>query len=157
MVPALIKLNVFFHCQSVNLTNFSAVWFLFSSLKSKCFKNSWIFQLENKTKLLVLKIFAGVHLQDQWQDLSFHQPLKCHCIRWPAIFFNRHSERTICVDSAAVTVQMSTSEWADSTAAGVISTSSMKHTKETSLGNNEGELADAAASKRKETTKDDQK
>lgn len=53
------------------------------------------------------------------------------------------------MDSAAVTAQMSTSEWADSTAAGVISTSSMKHTKETSLGNNEGELADAAASKRK--------
>ncbi len=60
------------------------------------------------------------------------------------------------MESAAVTVQMSTSEWAHNTAAGVISTSSMKHTKEASLGNKEVELADAAASKRKETTKDDQ-
>lgn len=51
------------------------------------------------------------------------------------------------MDSVAVTVQMSTSEWADSTSAGVISTSSMKHTKETSLGNNKMELADAAVSK----------
>lgn len=71
--------------------------------------------------------------------------------------FNRRSERTICVDGAGVTVQMSTSEWGDSTSTGVISTSSMKHTKETSLGNNEVELADAAVSKRKETTKVDQK
>lgn len=69
--------------------------------------------------------------------------------------FTRCYERTICVDSAAVTVQMSTSEWADSTSAGVISNSSMKHTKETSLGNKEVELADAAVSKRTGTTKND--
>lgn len=47
------------------------------------------------------------------------------------------------MDSAAVTVQMSTSEWADLRSAGVISTSSMKLTKETSP-DNEVELADAA-------------
>lgn len=32
------------------------------------------------------KSFLECILRDQWQELSFHQPLKCHCIRWPAIF-----------------------------------------------------------------------